>query len=162
MKIKRKILLIVIICLAAMILLGYVFSPYIDAYRTNLNLDISGVKLLMTHPEVEKLLGKGSPIGGFGAEFYEYGNSAVTIAYPVGGLLKGKAGWIEISDPNYSIYGVRPGDSIEKTKSILEEYGFTQDQTDKNFFKRSSAQVCIFGESVRANIEDWTLRGRVY
>lgn len=162
MKIRRMALLIVVICLVALILLGYVFSPYIDAYRVNRNLNVSGAKLLMTHLEVEKILGKGSPIGGFGAEFYEYDNSAVAIAYPVDGLLEGKAGWIEIKDPRYSIYGVRTGDSIDNAKLILEKHGFTQDQTDKNFFKRGNALICIFGESVRVNIEDWTLRGRVY
>lgn len=162
MKIRRRVLLIAIICVVALILLSYVFTPYIEAYRTNLKLDISGARLLMTYPQMEKLLGKGSPIGGFGAEFYKYDNSSVTIAYPADGLLKGKAGWIEISNPRYSIYDVRPGDSLDKAKSILEKYGFTQDKTDKNFFKRGSVRVCIFGESVRVNIEDWTLKGRVY
>ena len=162
MKLRGKVLLIVIICLVALILLGFAFSPYIDAYRINRNLDIPGVKLLMTPDQVEKIFAKGSPIGGFGAEFYEYDNSAVTIAYPIDGLLEGKAGWIEIKDPRYSIYGVRLGDSIDKAKIILEKHGFSQDQTDKNFFKRGSARVCIFGESVRVNIEDWTLKGRVY
>jgi hypothetical protein len=162
MKIRKRVLVIVIICFVVLILLGYAFSPYIDAYRANGNLDIEGVKLLMTPEQVEKILGKGSPIGGFGAEFYEYDNSAVTIAYPSDGLLKAKAGWIEIKDPKYSIYGIRPGDSIDKAKSILEKQGLTQDQTDKNFFRRGSALVCIFGESVRIDIEDWTLRGRIY
>ena len=162
MKSRGKLFLIAISCLVALILLGFGFSPYIDAYRINRNLNISGVKLLMTYPEVEEHLGKGGPIGGFGAEFYEYDNSAVSIAYPLDGLLRGKAGWIEIKDPRYSIYGVRIGDSIDKAKIILEKNGFTQDQTDKNFFKRGSAMVYILGESVRVNIEDWTLKGRVY
>ncbi|HYF81552.1 MAG TPA: hypothetical protein VEB00_00790 [Clostridia bacterium] len=162
MKIRRKTFVIAVICLVALILLGYVFSPYIEVYRINRNLDISSVKLLMTPDQVEKILGEGSPIGGFGAQFYEYDNSAVTIAYPWDGLLKRKAGWIQISDSKYSIYGVRPGDPFDKAKSILEKYGFVQDQSDKSAFKRGSARIYIFWESVRADIEDWTIKGRVY
>lgn len=109
MKHGKKALIIAAICLTVLILMGYVFSPYIDAYKVNRNLDISGVKLLMSPSEVEKILGEGSPIGGFGAHFYGYDNSAVVIAYPVDGMLEDKAGQIDISDSKYSICGVRPG-----------------------------------------------------
>ena len=162
MKIRRKFLKIVVICLTALILLEYAFSPYIDAYRINKNLNISDVKLLMTSSQVEEILGEGNPIGGFGAQFYEYDNSAVVIAYPWEGLLHGKVGQIDMSDPKYSICGIRPGDSSDKAKSILKEYGFSQDKSDKNTFKRGNARIYVFAESIRVDIEDWTIKGHVY
>ena len=162
MKTKTKISIIIVILLIAFALSWYAFAPYIDAYRVNKNLEISGVKLLMTTSEAEKILGKGSSIGGFGAGFYEYDNSGITIAYPSDGLLKNKVGWIEISDTNYSIYGIRVGDPLEKAKVTLEKHGFRQEQNDKNIFIRGSARVSVYEQSIRVNIEDWTLRGRIY
>lgn len=162
MKHGKKAFIIAAICLTVLILMRYVFSPYIDAYRVNRNLDISGVKLLMSPSEVEKILGEGSPVGGFGAHFYEYDNSAVMIAYPVDGMLEDKAGQIAVSDPKYSICGVKPGDSTDKAKKILEKLGFVQDQTDRSSFKRGSARIDIYSGTVRIDIEDWTIKGRVY
>ena len=162
MKHGKKALVIAVICLTALIAIGCVFSPYIDSYRVNRRLDISGVKLLMSPSEVEKILGKGSPVGGFGAHFYEYDNAAVMIAYPVDGMLRDKAGQIAISDHKYSICGVRQGDSTDQAKQILEKLGFVQDQTVRSSFRRGSARIDIYGGTVRVDIEDWTLRGRVY
>lgn len=161
-KVRRKLILIAAIGFAALIMLGYAFAPYLDAYRINKELDIDGVRLLMTSSEVEAVLGKGSIIGGFGAEFYEYGNSAVKVAYSWDGLLKGKASWIQISDPKYSICGVRAGDTAYNAYEALKLRGFTQDRTDKSIFKRGSASISVFEGSVRVDIEDWTIRGRVY
>lgn len=162
MKTRTKISLIVIILLTISLSFWYAFAPYIDAYRVNKNIEISGIKLLMTSSDVEKILGKGSPIDGFGASFYRYDNSDISIAYPSDGLLKSKANWIEIYDTNYSIYDVRVGDSLQKAQAVLEKHGFRQEQSDKNIFKRGSARVSIYEQSIRVNVEDWTLRGRVY
>jgi hypothetical protein len=162
MKAKTKIALFVIILITVFSLLWYAFAPYIDAYRVNKNIEIAGVKLLMASSEVEEILGKGVPIGGFGAEFYGYDSSQITIAYPLAGLLKGKAGWIEISNHKYSIYGIRAGDSLEKAKTVLGKHGFLQDQSEQNIFKRGSARISIYEQTIRVTIEDWTIRGRIY
>lgn len=161
-KAGKRVKIIAAICLAVLLAAIFALSPYIDAYRVNRHLNIDGVRLLMTPGQVEELMGKGSPVGGFGAEFYRYRNSTVTVAYPFEGMLKGKAGWIDIKDPKYDIYGVRPGDSADKARLILRKFGFTQDKDDKSCFKRGSSRVYFFGDSVRIIIEDWTLRGRVY
>ncbi|HYE83059.1 MAG TPA: hypothetical protein VEG39_12955 [Clostridia bacterium] len=162
MKLRRKSLIIIVISVTVLILLEYALSPYIDAYRINKHLDISGVKMLMAPSQVEEILGKGSPIGGFGAEFYGYDNSAVVIAYPWEGLLEGKVGYIDVSGPKYSICGVRPGDSSDKAKKILKGYGFIQDKKHKDTFRRGSARIYILWESVRVDIEDWSIKGHVY
>lgn len=162
MKSGKKLLIIAIICLVVLLLMGYAFSPYIAVYRVNRHLNVSGAKLMMTYPEVVEILGQGSPIGGFGAQFYTYGDSAVTIGYSWDGLLQGKAEWIEIFDPGYSICGVKSGDPLDKAKATLEAQGFIQDKRDKSFFRRGSARISIYGGSVRVTIEDWTTKGRVY
>lgn len=160
---KRVNISIVILAIIAVIsVLYYALSPYIDSYRANKYLNISGVELLMTNSEVEKVLGKGENIGGFGAAFYKYQNETVTIAYPVEGLLKGRVGQIDIKNSEYSIFGVHPGDSIDKAKVILKKHGFKQDRLDSHHFIRGSAKIYIYGDSVRIDIEDWTIRGHVY
>ena len=162
MKNKRKAVILALVCIGIIILMRYVFSPYIDAYRINRHLDISGVKMLMTPSKVEEILGKGNPVGGFGAQFFEYDNAAALIAYPWNGFLRGKVGYIDIRDPKYGICGVRPGDSSSKAKDILERHGFLQDKMNKDTFRRGSAVICIFSDFVRINIEDWSLKGIVY
>lgn len=161
MKVRTKIIImaIVIIIIAALV---YGLSPFIDSYRANGHINISGIKLLMTPSEVEKLVGKGNPIGGFGADFIKYQNETITMAYSFDGLLKGKVGYIEISNPDYNIFDVHPGDAPEKSKPILEKHGFKEDETNKSFFKRGSIGIYIMSDRIRINIEDWTLRGRVY
>lgn len=162
MKTKTKIYIIVIILIIIVSFSWYAFAPYIDSYRVNENIEIAGVNLLMDISDVEKILGKGSPTGGFGADYYGYDDYHITIAYPLDGLLKNKAGWIETSNSKYSIYGVRVGDSLENAKTVLEKHGFTQNQSNKNTFKRGNARISIYEQSIRVNIEDWTLKGRVY
>jgi hypothetical protein len=162
MKAKTKISIFVIILITVLSLSWYAFAPFIDAYRVNKNIEIADVKLLMTNSKVEKILGEGAPIGGFGAEFYGYDSSHITIAYPLAGLLKGKAGWIEISNPKYSIYGIQVGDPLEYAKIVLGKHGFLQDQSNLNLFKRGSASISIYEQTIRVNIEDWTIRGRIY
>lgn len=160
MKVRTKIIIAMVVIIIAA--LAYGLSPLIDSYRANGHIKISGIKLLMTPSEVEKLVGKGNPIGGFGADFMKYPNERITIAYSFDGLLKGRAGYIEISNPDYSIFDVHPGDAPEKSKSILEKHGFEEDETNKGFFKRGSVGIYIMSDGIRINIEDWTLRGRVY
>lgn len=162
MKIGKKSKIFILILVVLLILLRYAFSPCIDAYIINRHLDISGVKLLMTPSQVEELLGEGRPIGGFGAGFYEYDNSAVVIAYPWEGLLKGKAGFIDINDSKYSICGVRPGDSSDKAETILKGYGFRRNSRDRSVFMRGSARIYIFSDFIRLDMEDWTIKGHVY
>lgn len=107
MNTKTRISLIVITLIIVFSFSWYAFAPYIDAYRVNKNIEIAGVKLLMTISDVEKIVGKGNTIGGLGANFYGYDDSDITITYPLDGLLKSKVGWIDISNSKYSIYGVR-------------------------------------------------------
>lgn len=160
-KAGRRVRIIAAICLAVLLAVVFALSPYIDAYRANKHLSIDGVRLLMTPGQVEEILGKGSPIGGFGAEFYEYADSAVKVAYKWDGMLKGKAGWIQVSDPKYSIYGIKAGDSSKAAEAILKKHGFAYSKTE-DAFKRGSVRVHIYWDSVRITIEDWSTKGRVY
>jgi hypothetical protein len=162
MKSRVMVFIFAIAMIVIIPILAYAASPYLDSYRANAHINISGIKLLMTNTEVEKLVGKGNLIGGFGADFYKYQSETITIAYPSEGLLENKVGYIEISNSDYSIFDVHPGDSTEKARSVLEEYGFKEEVNNKNFFKRGSTWVYVFDKSIRINIEDWTIRGRVY
>jgi hypothetical protein len=160
-KAGRRVRIIAAICLTVLLAAVFALSPYIDAYKANRHLSIAGVRLLMTRGQVEEILGEGSPIGGFGASFYEYGDSAVRVGYKWDGMLKGKASWITISDPKHSIYGIKAGDSFEAAEAILKKHGFVYDRTE-DAFRRGSVRVSINWDSVRITIEDWTTKGRVY
>ncbi|HWQ29790.1 MAG TPA: hypothetical protein VN549_02280 [Negativicutes bacterium] len=163
MNLEKKVFLIALVfCMVAMFASIFAYSPYIDANNINGRLDIAGVRLLMGKDAVEKLLGKGSPVGGFGAEFFEYAEAKVSVTYPLEGLLRGKAGSVSISDPKYSICGIHGGATIDEAKPILEKQGFRQAMPDRHLFRKGSVTVYISGKTVGISIEDWTLKGRVY
>lgn len=159
---KKAFLIVFVFCLLAMATSVFAYSPYIDANNVNGRLDIGGVKLLMRKEAAEKLLGKGSPVGGFGAEFFEYDEEMISMAYPLDGLLRGKAGSISIADPKYSICGVHAGATIDEAKPILEKQGFRQSMPDRNLFRKGSITINISDKTVGISVEDWTMKGRVY
>lgn len=159
---KKAFLIVLVFCIVAMFASIFAYSPYIDANNINGKLDIAGARLLMGKEVAEKLLGKGNPIGGFGAEYFEYEEAKVTVAYPLEGLLRGKAGSISISDPKYSICGVHAGATIDEAKLILEKQGFHQAMPDRNLFRKGSITVYLSDKVVGISIEDWTIKGHIY
>ena len=158
-RIKIIWLVIFILLIAALLL---IFKPYTDALQANQHMDMDTVKFLMKQETVEKTIGKGTPLGGFGADFYVYEQLGLTLAYPHEGFLKSRVGWLEVKSNQYSIYGVKPGDSAATAREIFLRKGFVQSKSNNSNFSKGNIQIVVYQESVRIWITDWTIRNHVY
>ncbi len=161
MRKKIKILLIgIVIFLIAAFL--FVYSPYIDAMNANRHLEVGNIKFLMKQEAVEKAIGKGEVLGGFGARFFVYEELGLTIAYNNEGLLHNRVAWIQIKSDKHRIYGIMPGDSHGTIKEILVKQGFQQSKEDSGLFSKGNIQMIVNEGALQIQINDWTIKNHVY
>lgn len=140
----------------------FVYSPYIDAINANRHLEVDNVKFLMKQEAVEKAIGKGEILGGFGAIFYVYEELGLTLAYNNEGLLHNRVAWVETKSDKHRIYGIMPGDSSGTIKETLVKQGFKQDKNDASRFSKGNIQIIVYEASLRIQINDWTIKNHVY
>lgn len=159
---RTKLLLSFGILAVLLLISNFVFSPYIDAYRINRHLEAQGIKLLMMQEEVEGIIGKGIFKNGFGGDFYDYNQPRISVGYKADGLLKGRATVLYISDPEFSVYGVHPGDALEQAEVILDRNGFRQDIDSRSYFVKGDISINISTDTIQVNVSDWSTKDRIY
>ena len=132
----------------------------------NENLSANGVKLYMTEIELIQLLGEGEYVEGFGGHQRNYADKKIRIgiAGDQDNDFFGRISLIEISNPNYALYGIKIGDSIDESISRLIELNYKH--LVENIYRNGEFVVALHGVTKVDHIQVWfddkDLRDRNY
>lgn len=130
----KKVWLIVLTAAVLASAAGYLLffsNSYI--YAINENMDMDGWKLLEKRSSVTYLPNESYiEIGGFGCDAFENEKDGVRIVFSgfPDVLNEFVLTDIAVTDPSFSFYGVRAGDTAEKAETVLKNNGFRRTRPD--------------------------------
>ncbi|MFC4600761.1 hypothetical protein [Cohnella hongkongensis] len=134
----------------------------------NSELQADGVRIGMPEPELIELWGPGRYQEGFGGHLRDYPDRKCYIGIPGDrdNDLFGAIGHMEISNPGYAVFGIRPGDSIESSRETLIARGFRPLDHDASFHVSGEFTIALRGEtevqSIFVGFNDKDLADRLY
>ncbi len=139
--------------------------------RVNRELEVNGLKLLMTRAEVESgMTGSASFEQGFGGHGLRYPEENVRVDFLDGGRYKDMAVSIETKNINHSILGIRVGDSAQNLQQRLKEHSFKKNHGDTHHFVHGNVYLQVdYDEDeaktirrIRIGLEDSDRKSKVY
>lgn|GEM_PF-619145 len=134
----------------------------------NAGLQADGVQLGMREQELVKLWGLGQYQEGFGGHFRLYPDRQSDIGIPGDrdNDLYGDVGQLEISNPQYGIFGINPGDAVAAAEETLYAQGFRPAEHDASIWASGEFTIMLRGQSeidsIYVGFNDKDLRDRQY
>ncbi|WP_372633613.1 hypothetical protein [Cohnella sp.] len=134
----------------------------------NAGLRADGVQLGMREQELVKLWGLGQYQEGFGGHFRLYPDRQCDIGIPgdSDNDLYGDVGQLEISNPQYGIFGINPGDAVAAAEETLHAQGFRPTEHDASIWASGEFTIMLRGQSeidsIYVGFNDKDLRDRQY
>jgi len=134
--------------------------------RINDGLIIDDVKLFLKESEIINLLGEGEYIEGFGGHSRDYKELKIRIGFPddSDNDFYGRVSSIELSNPIYSIYGIKVGDLKQESINKLDAKGYKQ--LEENLYINGEYIISLYGEGhiqkLKISFNDNDLRDRNY
>jgi len=166
----KRLIIPVLICIVMITLLSYYFYQSIQnkesLTRLNDSLIMDDIKLYLKEEQIINLLGEGEYIEGFGGHIRDYKNLEISIGFSEDSDndFYGRVSLVEISNPIYSIYGIKIGDSKQESINKLKSKGYEQLVEDQ--YINSEYIISIHGEPQVQMIQIWfsdkDLRDRNY
>lgn len=151
MFLKISLLILAVILTRAMV--NWV-NYYADANELNKSLSAEGLQLMMTIEQVRELLGDEEVFTvGFGGNLYEYPSKGVQFSVSTDSDydLYYKVGEIRISNPAYSVFGIRVGAKEGSISEILRSRGYKENVDD--YGQKTYNKGCVYLDfSVHENI----------
>jgi hypothetical protein len=94
--------------------------------KINEHLNAGGIEFGMSENEVVQRWGEGEYGPGFGGHFRIYEDQGIELGFAgdSDNDLYGKVSYLEMSNPDYSVYSIRPGGSKAEGIEILVQNGF--------------------------------------
>lgn len=170
LQMKRKLLVIGVILFLVLLsaVFLYFYHPFLQVLVINQSVDTAGIKLLMPLGEVtRKMNGEGQYIPGMGGFGYRYDSEKIEVFFSgvPDGRAYNKACFIETENPDHSVLGVRPGDSLDDAVSMLDKSGFKK--IEQNYYENGDVYIYLNPENtavkkIRIGFIDRSLSGRVY
>lgn len=156
-KIKYFIIFLSVLIIVISSLSLYKHYPILEAYYYNMEISISGVKLLMTEDELNSSLNEnGEFVHGMGGNGWRFADSRIFVGTSSIGLFKDTVVLIETENSSHSILGIKVGDNYDSALTVLKRRGF-KDLTE-DIYTKGNIQLQLFGESkisrLRINIQD--------
>ncbi|MFD2115768.1 hypothetical protein ACFSTH_11145 [Paenibacillus yanchengensis] len=114
--------------------------------RLNDHIKINDVKLYLLEKQLIELLGEGEYIEGFGGHVRNYiaKKIKIGISEDSDNDYFGRVSSITFSNPLYSIYGIKVGDSKQEAINVLKEKGY--EQLEEDHFVNGEYVIAIYGE----------------
>lgn len=169
----KKIIIIGTASLTALlcVFLIYRYYQYILAWDANRKIDAHGIKLMMIEDEVRNMMGKEEEyIQGFGGYKLVYQSKGVslTLLNDMGTDFYQKVSEISVSNKDYQIYGIKPGDSFDSALNIIHTQGFKEGEAGTPGYYKTNLFISLekgdLGEvkSITIGIKDRVSSSRVY
>lgn len=127
---KKYIIAGSIITILICIFLAYRYAQYILVWQANPNINVDGIKLMMTEDKVKGLLGEEEEyVPGYAGCAYnlKYHSKGIELDF-LGGSdtdFYHKVVEIKVTNSKYEIYSVKVGDDYEKALNTIRKHGFT-------------------------------------
>jgi hypothetical protein len=132
---------------------------FMGAGQTTVNeinkyLNIAEIKLGMNEDQVIQLWGTGDYRGGFGGHGREYKDKKVFLGFAgdKDNDLYGSVSTIDVSNPIFSVFGIRIGDPMLKASDKIKKYGF---RFNNQIYIKDEFAVAIRGEHEVELIQIW-------
>ncbi len=159
--------IVVLMTALIMIIYGLLQSENMKIGEINNNLYVGEIKLGMKESEVIERWGQGEYLEGFGSHGREYQGHGIRFSFADDhdNDLYGKVSSLEFSNPEYSVYAVKAGDSRERAVERILAAGFK---------KSSSPEILVHGEysiilrgqevieAIGVTFSDKDLKDRIY
>jgi hypothetical protein len=138
---KKIIILSAIVVLIIIGFMIYKYDAYILTWQANEKINVDGIKLMASEDEVRRILGTEEEyMPGFGGYRLEYISKGIKLDFLSDSdtdFYK-KVNRIEITNPNYDIYGVKVGDGFDEALNTIQKQGFTKIRDGySGYWKRS-------------------------
>jgi hypothetical protein len=170
--IKKRIIIIsaLIIAVLLTILMIYRYNQYILAWQANQQINVNGIKLMMTENKVRSLIGEEEEyIPGFGGYGLEYQSKGVFITFldDRDTDFYRKVNKIEITNSKDEIFDVKVGDEFEKTIKVIHKHGFTQQKEGFSGYWKMNMYIVLEKnnnkvQKITIGIRDRVSSSRVY
>lgn len=153
------------------IFLIYRYYQYILAWDANRKIDANGIKLMMTEDEVKNFMGKEEEyIQGFGGYKLVYQSKGISLTFlnDMGTDFYEKVSEISVSNKDYQIYDIKPGDSFDSALNIIRTQGFKEGESGTPGYYKTNLFISLekgdLGEvkSITIGIKDRVSSSRVY
>jgi len=173
--VMKKSLLIVISMVAVLMISAFVTFYLYSSSRTlhtlhylNEHLDAGGVRLGMPDREVQQLLGKGTFIVGFGGYAREYPELGLLLSFPTDqeNDLHDSVSHMEMTNPEYSVFGIRVGDDPHEALALLRQKRFRPVDDSPDTVRLGEFSIKLSGQdsiaAIHIRFDDKDLRDILY
>jgi hypothetical protein len=107
------------------------YLPILEAHYYNREINIAGIKLLMTEEELNSSLEEKSEfVPGMGGDGWRFKEEKIFAMISSVGLFKDKVAAIDTENPAHSVLGVSVGEDYEQAVSTLQKKGFKKSSRD--------------------------------
>lgn len=168
----KKIWILIVAVIAVAAAGGFLLlqnSQYFLAGQANRAIEAGGVKLMMPEAEAKEILGEPEAfLQGFGGYRLEYPGKGIALTFldDMDTDFYHKVNQIEISDPKYSVYGIRVGDDAKSSLDKIFQKGFKPREGYSNYWNRNLFITLENSEDtvqrITIGILDKTAASRVY